>query len=359
MTFVPGLELCQRFHDELVGPVLRDRFPRLAYAAARLDSGSELFGLDSPRSMDHDWGPRLQIYLDRADAGLAPAVTAAVDAALPAEFLGLPTRFVGHPDTGLGVLAPGGQRHGVTAVELGRWLVAALGFDPRDGIGVADWLAVPTQRLAEFTGGAVFHDGLPGAGLSGARAALSWYPDDVWRYVLAAQWARIGQEEHLAGRCAEVDDELGSTVLAARLARDLMRLFMLLERRYPPYGKWLGSQFARLPGIAPATAALTGAVRATDWPRRERALGAALSLAAERTNATGLAAPADPTVRPFHRRPFLVLGADRFVAALRAAITDPALRDRPPVGAIDQFVDSTEVTADAARSRRVAAAVLE
>ncbi|ASW55070.1 DUF4037 domain-containing protein [Plantactinospora sp. KBS50] len=358
MTFVSGLELCRRFHGELVGPAIRARFPGLAYAAARLDSGSELFGLDSRRSMDHDWGPRLQVYLDRGDMALAPAVTAAVDAALPAEFLGLPTRFVGHPASGLGVLAPGGDRHGVTVAEVGGWLLDALGFDPREGVGTADWLAVPTQRLAEFTGGAVFHDGLPGAALSAARTALRWYPTDVWRYVLAAQWARIGQEEHLVGRCAEVGDDLGSTILAARVARDLMRLFLLLERRYPPYGKWLGSQFARLPGVAPAVAALTGAVRAADWPRRERALGAALTLAAERTNALGLAEPVEASVRPFHRRPFLVLGAERFAAGLRAAIGDPELAARPPVGAVDQFVDSTEVTTRADRARRIAGAVL-
>ncbi|HWD74857.1 MAG TPA: DUF4037 domain-containing protein, partial [Solirubrobacteraceae bacterium] len=47
------------------------------------------------------------------------------------------------------------------------------------------------------------------------------------------------------GRCAEAGDELGSAVVTARLARDLMRLCLLMRRRYPPYSKWLGTAFAR------------------------------------------------------------------------------------------------------------------
>jgi len=43
--------------------------------------------------------------------------------------------------------------------------------------------------------------------------------------VLACQWRRISQEEPFVGRCDEVVDELGSAVVAARLVRDLMRLW--------------------------------------------------------------------------------------------------------------------------------------
>jgi hypothetical protein len=75
-------------------------------------------------------------------------------------------------------------------------------------VAVTDWLVTPTQRLAEFTGGRVFHDG-PGD-LSRARARLTWYPRDVWLCVLACQWERIAQEEAFPGRCAEAGDELGS-----------------------------------------------------------------------------------------------------------------------------------------------------
>jgi hypothetical protein len=59
--------------------------------------------------------------------------------------------------------------------------------------------------------------------------SLRWYPDDVWRWLLAGQWARIGQEEAFVGRTAEAGYELGSRVVAARIVRDLVRLCVLLE----------------------------------------------------------------------------------------------------------------------------------
>ncbi|MEU1812814.1 DUF4037 domain-containing protein [Micromonospora aurantiaca (nom. illeg.)] len=355
MSFVPGLILARLFHDEVVGPLLARRLPGLPYSAALLDGGSELLGLDTPRSTDHDWGPRTQVFV--ADARDVAPVRAVLDAELPARFLDWPTRYAGGPAARLGTVRADGDRHGVTVDELGGWLRERLGTDPRAGLTAADWLATPTQRLAELTGGAVFHDGLDGA-LTGVRARLAWYPDDVWRYVLASGWQRVAQAEHLAGRCAEVGDELGSRVVVAGLARDLMRLGLLLHRRWPPYAKWLGTVFATLPDAAPVVDGLAAALGPGDWAAREPGLVRALETVAGWTNDAALAPPVDPAARPFHDRPFLVLHACRFVETLRAAITVPELRDRPPVGAVDQYVDSVDVLTHPDRARRVAAAVV-
>ena len=134
------------------------------------------------------------------------------------------------------------------------------------GCSTRDWLAAPQQLLLEVTAGAVFHDGLEELGA--VRETLAWYPDDVWLWLLACQWRRLDQEEPFVGRTAEVGDELGSRILAARLARDLMRLCFLLERRYAPYSKWLGSAFARL------DAAERGRAAAARGARRDRLPGA-------------------------------------------------------------------------------------
>ena len=103
---------------------------------------------------------------------------------------------------------------------------------------------MPQQPLLEVTAGGVFHDGL--GELIPMREKLAWYPHDVWLYLLASQWMRIAQEEPFVGRCAEAGDELGSRIVAGRIVRDLMRLCFLIERRYAPYSKWLGTAFARL-----------------------------------------------------------------------------------------------------------------
>lgn len=344
--FLPGLDLSRALYEEAVAPLL-DGTP---HAAALLGAGSEVLGLDGPRSTDHDWGPRLQLFLPTDHA----RVHALLSRHLPEHVRGRPIRFLPFPDDP-GSSRPTGSpagRHRVEVVEPGAWLIDRLGFDPRNGVRTTDWLATPTQRLAEVTAGTVFHDDLGVLGT--ARSALEWYPDDVWRYVLACQWRRVAQEEPFVGRCAEAGDTLGERMVAARLVRDLMRLCLLLCRRYPPYSKWLGSAFSALPEAAEVEPALqevlTSATPTTELPRAYR-------LVADLQNRTGLARPRSTNTRPFHSRPYPVLGAGRFVDALMERVEDPELTGRPLVGAIDQYVDNTDALTRPATFRGVAAAV--
>jgi len=338
-AFIPGLRLAREFYTSAVRTLLDQEFPGVPYAAALLGPGSEVAGLDSERSTDHDWGPRLQVFLpDGQAARHAAAVTAMLADRLPKSFRGYPVAF---PVTS----EPGGDaRHRVEVTGLGAWFAAHLGFDPRREVTLLDWLATPAQRLAEFTGGEVFRDG-PGE-LTGARARLEWYPRDVWLYLLACQWQRIGQEEAFPGRCAEAGDDLGSAIVSARLARDLMRLWLLMHRRYPPYSKWLGTAFARLPDTARFGACLDAALSCGDWPTREQHLCDAYQMAATLHNRLGFTPPLDTRTRRFYDRPYRVIGAARFALALREAVTDSQIGRLPLTGAIDQFTDSTDAAGD-------------
>jgi hypothetical protein len=370
--FLPAVDLAASYYREVVGPLLTQHAPGLQHSAALIGPGSEVLGFDSRRSTDHNWGPRCQIFLRARDADLAGRIVAMLAERLPATFAGWPTRFA---DVTATDPAP---RHWVEVAGLGAWLSGRLGFDPRAGVGLDDWLATPTQVLAEMTGGAVFSDGLDGGGpgrspdggglgggtdgglggLGAARAALRWYPDDVWRYVLACQWARIAQEEAFPGRCAEAGDDLGSAIVAARLSRDVMRLTLLMHRIYPPYSKWLGSAFARLPGVgARLRPALLAAVTASSWPDRERNLSAAYEAVAALYNELRLTAQIDGSVRPYFDRPFQVIGAERFAAALRESIADEEIRRLPAAGAVDEFVDSTDAIGDPALLRAAISAL--
>lgn len=336
MAFVPGLELARRFYLEAVRPIVDEVAPGVPHSAARIGAGSEVLGFDSARSTDHDWGPRLQLFLGRDDLDRHGATIAgALADRLPREFLGHPTHFAASGSTVLGVpgWTDGAIRHGVELAEAGPWFVQRLGFDPADGPCLLDWLATPTQRFREVVAGAVWHDGLDV--LERRRAAIAWYPHDVWLHVLACQWLRIAEEEPFVGRTAEAGDQLGSRVLAARLIRDAMRLGLLLRRRYPPYSKWLGTDFG---------AGATG---------DHLALAAGL---VEEQNALGLTEQIDPSPRPFHDRPYQVIGADRCADALFALITDPRVARLPRIGAVDQFVDSTAALGDLTRLRALTAA---
>lgn len=351
--FIPGLELSRRFYTEAVHPVLDAAIPALAHSAARIGSGSEVLGFDTPRSADHEWGPRLQLFLSPADVTHhGHHIEKLLSERLPKTFHGYPTHFapaVEASDIRVMQATDGPVHHRVDIADVDDWAAGQLGFTPSEGVATTDWLATPTQRLAEITSGAVFHDGL--GELVPLRERLAWYPHDLWLYVLACQWKRISQEEAFVGRCGEVGDELGSAVVGARLVRDLMRLVLLMDRSYPPYGKWLGSAFARAAAAPELTPHLTGTLAATDWKTRERHLAKAYEHVATLHNELALTAAVDPTTRPYFGRPFRVLHAERFTAALRQAIADPEVRVLPLTGAVDQFTDNTDFLGDLRRAR--------
>src|ERR1700722_14671384 len=112
-----------------------------------------------------------------------------------------------------------------------------------------------------------------------------------------------------------------------------------------------GTAFARLPGTAGLTASLAAALSAGDWPAREQHLREAYQTVAERHNQLGLTGPLGTGTRPFYDRPYQVIHASRFTAALREAITDPQIRRLPPAGAIAQFA-ATPHAANALRFLR-------
>lgn len=90
--------------------------------------------------------------------------------------------------------------------------------------------------------------------------------------------------------------------------------------------------------------ALTDALAARTWKQRERHLSTAYEITAALHNDLALTPPLATNLRPYFTRPFQVLDAARFADALTATISDPDLAKLPPVGAIDQYVDSTDLT---------------
>lgn len=233
--------------------------------------------------------------------------------------------------------------------SLGHWLQGHLGVDTTGELSIVDWLLMPQQLLLEVVGGAVYHD--DSGELSALRQKLAWYPRDVWLWLLACQWRRVAQEEAFVGRTAEVGDEIGSQLLAARVVREVMRIVFLLSQRYWPYAKWFGSAFSRLPDAGDVVPLASAALSAASYPVMEEALVALYQEVANRHNRAGLTEPVDGTIRSYYGRPYLVLRADRFVTASLAAIEDSQVRRLPLVGSVDQVADSTDLLSHAARSR--------
>lgn len=344
-SFIKGLKLSQLFYEEAVQPLLARHFPQLPYSAAALGSGSHVLGFDTPQSMDHDWGPKLMLFLRDSDyEGYREQIDHCLRHSLPPEIHGYPTNFGRHPD-GTIVMRKKSEppiNHAVSFLTVRRFSQELLNLTPDKTLGVLDWLTIPSQILRSLVSGAVFHDGL--GQLEPLRRKLAYYPHDIWLYLLATQWGRISQEEPFVGRCGQVGDDLGSRLVAARLVRDLMKLCFLIERQYAPYMKWFGSAFAQLNCASQLQPLFISVLNATTWQERQKYLTAAYEIVAQMHNDLAITPPLPTNVSPFHKRPFLVIHAERFADALLATISDEEVRALPAnIGSIDQFVDSTDV----------------
>ena len=334
-----GLQLARDYFHGVVEPILGEHCPGVPYAAARIGTGSEVLGLDDATSRDHDWGLRLQLFASEEDV---PAVASALDRHLPDSFHGHPVRF-----------AFSGQqaaRLGIDVMSPTQFAHDRLGFDPVDGVTASEWLSVSGQAALEVVAGEVFTDQV--GELTRLRQSLAWYPDDLWRYVVACDWQRLNQELPLMARAGERGDELGSRTIAARLVDVAVHLAFTLCQRWQPYSKWRGTMFTGLP-VAPVVAGhLQATVAAGDWSARNHALGAALERLAGFQSDVGLPSAA-PALVTFWDRPYLQVDPS-LVAALTDTIVDPHVRALAVgVGSIEQQTDNVDLLVNAARRRAV------
>ncbi|MGZ0153222.1 DUF4037 domain-containing protein [Kribbella sp. WER1] len=300
-----GLETCARFYRNVVGPQVE-----VPHSAALLGRGSEVLGFDDEMSTDHNCEARVLLFV--AD-GVEPHLT-------------VPETFEG--------------RAALVEVHMLRdYFRKQLAFDVDVELTPMDWLTFPESILRQHTAGGVFHDEL---GLQAVRDRLAYYPDDLWRYLMITAWWRVHPEMNLVGRVGYVGDELGSSLIGARLVHDLMQLCFLLERTYAPYSKWFGTAFRQLscgPTLEPL---LREVLRADSWQRREEALMAAYTVVAELHNRLGITEPVELGVEQMCGRPFKVVWGD-FIGRLTAQISDPAVLrifERWRVGGIEQVRDA-------------------
>jgi hypothetical protein len=238
-------------------------------------------------------------------------------------------------------------RHRVEVTTVEAFVRSRLGVDASAPLTVEQWLAVTGQGVLEVTGGRVFEDTVfedTDGRLSAVRNRLAWYPHDLWLHLVAVDWARAGEELPFVGRTGARGDELGSRLVAARVAGVLVHLGFLLERRWPPYAKWRGVAGVGLPQAGPALRHLTNALGAHSWQEREDGLCVAADLLLDVQRRAGL--PTDPgrrAVEPFYDRPFRGIG-QHVEEALLAAVRDPQVRGLPRgVGSVEQWSDNVRV----------------
>jgi hypothetical protein len=327
---VNGAEVARRYYDHVVGSLLQRHRPGLPHAAGRLGGGSDVLGLDDAMSRDHDWGLRLTLLVDEPLVG---EVDELLERELPGTVDGLPVRFATTHDAAV--------RHRVEVTTVEAFVRSRLGVDAQAPPTVEQWLTVTGQGVLEVTAGPVFAD--TDGRLAAVRNRLAWYPHDLWLHLVAVDWARLGEELPFVGRTGARGDDLGSRLVAARLAGVLVHLAFLLERRWPPYPKWQVEVAAGLPRASSALPRLAAALAADRWQDREQGLCAAAELLLDVQRGAGLPSDSAGAIVPFHDRPYRGI-APHVEERLLAAVRNPQVRALPRgVGSVEQWADNVAV----------------
>jgi hypothetical protein len=246
-----GLELARHFYFECVRPIIGAQMPELltAHAAGLIGYGSDVLGNDDESSRDHEWGPRLLIFLDAVNlARYAKELNEILATSLPLTFMGFPTRFQ-RDVWGSLVMAPSGTgKPHISITTVQKFLEGTIGYSGAPTTE-QEWLLIPEQRLLEFTSGKIFYDGI--GHVTALREQLAYFPEPIWKYRLSYTLESLGWELGLISLCAKRGDYLSMHLNVAVTVKRIMQLTFLANRRYcPSYAKWLHREFVKLPLVA-------------------------------------------------------------------------------------------------------------
>jgi len=239
-----GLEISHRFFGEWVLPWLKTAYPDVVdrIAAGRIN-GSDVIGADDKWSRDHDWGPRVRLWLTNQDyRKFGRRLRRDINAAAPETFLGARYHFFGQTKDNVKVLSIDGSLEN----QLGR---------PRPPRRARDWfvprrgksLVEQESWLYFLRHGPVFHD--PLGEFTARKEAFSRYPRDV-RYKLIAGlclgiWA--GGEYKFCLRHVHRRDPVAIHICLGLFVQEVMRLCFLINDDYAPHEVWVHHEFRKLP----------------------------------------------------------------------------------------------------------------
>lgn len=353
MNFIKGLELSKKYYFQIVSKILKTHFRNLKHSAGLIGSGSEVLGYDNARSMDHDWGPRVIIFIKEKDFKLLDSIEIILHQQLPKSFLGFPTYFQSTSPFKASLmknLKENEPHHGIIITTISSFFKTYLGIHPYQPLTNSDWLVLSEQKLRTIRSGQLFQDDLD---LEAIRKKLHYYPKEVWFFLLAAEWAKIGQEEPFMGRCGEVGDELGARLIAGRLVQSIMNLIFMMEREYIPYSKWYGTAFSQLKNSKRIRPILIKILDAKNWKERELGLSQSYKILGKQHNQLGITEALPSEVRYFFDRPFQVIDANRYVDAIWEKIEDKTLQIQEPIGSINQITKTVDILENNELMRRI------
>lgn len=344
--FIPGIDLNRHFFQQVIKPLLGEHFPDLKYAAGIIGEGSDVLGFDSPQSMDHNWGPRMNIILtDKDYAAKKDDIDNMFRKKLPVEFMGFSTNFTqpshSYLQQEMKPIKSGPVNHLIRFHTITSFFERYIGFDGRRTPTYKDWLTFPQQGLLEVSSGVVYYDTID---FEKTRKKFAYYPDDIWEYLYVVQWEKVADEQAFMGRSGEMGDEIGSALVAGHLVQNIMRLCFYIEKKYYPYTKWFGTSFSKLDCASELIGHMIALLHSKDWVERDNHIELIYEIILRLHNELRLTKKITMEVGDFHGRPYKSLRMDIIMTEIRKVMqNETLLKLKYQIGSLDQFISHTHI----------------
>lgn len=327
MDFIPGIELNRDFYTKIIQPLINDNFQKLQYSAALIGYGSDTLGVDNAMSMDHNWGPRCCIFLNKEDYHIKEELESFFKYNLPFDFQGFPTNYTDPRydfTQKMSFIDSYPINHLIEIQEIDNYFKSHLSLEHLDNISEKNWLRFTDQVLLELTSGVVFHDGL--RALNIIRDKLIFYPTDILKVKLASLWLSIWNEEPFIGRCIELNDFIGLKLITSRIISSLIKISFYLNEKYIPYSKWLGTLFNKLTHYDILSPLITATLMENDPVKIQNNLCKLYEAVVSIHNKNKDLPFLDNQVRDFFNRPYKVIFAESIVEKLIESIDNEDLK---------------------------------
>ena len=342
--FRPGLLLNEEYYFEIIAPILNKYNRKLKYSASLLGYGSDVLGYDDEISTDHNWGPRLQIFVDKEN-DIRNEIVEVLQNNLPATYKQYHTNFSEPSEDFTQRMIPtDGNKinHLIEVHNIELFFSNQIGVDICK-LSLKDWLLIPEQVLIELTSGKVFSDGLEK--LNRYRELLRYFPLDIQKLRLAAFWNCIANEEPFVGRAIRTNDLYSVKLITNRIINYLMKICFIYAKEYIVYSKWFGRKFNELPIPDNIKKLVMKTLYENNANDIEKNLCELYCQIEDLHNTKDYFPEIKNKITDFYGRPFSVIMASTIVDKILESIEDEELKKKPlQAVALDIKIDSEDFT---------------
>lgn len=221
-----GIELSESFFNDCIFPVLQDNFGSYLddISAALLGDGSEVLGFDDEISHDHNYCPRVLLFVvDKKFDLVGDALLKAILDVAPNDYKGFK-------------LQNNEFRKFIEVVPLEGFFINYLDTDYFPVTSI-DWLKLDEQKLLELTSGKIFYDSKNQ--LRQTIDKIRFYPKDVKYFLLSTCYSRLSEVGGIE-RSIIRKDFISVDMYRSYFVYFAIKTFHLYKNRFCPYRKWMG-----------------------------------------------------------------------------------------------------------------------